>query len=254
MLCVWWAGEVWEGIGIRRVVGSLESAVGFNYRLKLQRVQIRGLSVGDLWKSAASGPNMQSLGTPLLLSDNLSAEPGTYALVTLNINTQASQHLHTHQPKLMPCPGNANDSLLISSSPPFFLSCLPTPFCLYSHHPFISYISSLCVFVMVCVCKSACGSSLPAAQCVIEHELHDGQTKISSPHPYAGNDSSPRTPVETHTKRGDILKCYSKRAPSYPLYKVIWSYAPQGNTLINSCTCTQTCPSLFPTHFTQTHT
>lgn len=54
-----------------------------------------------------------------------------------------------------------------------------------------------------------------------------------------------------HTHGGDILECYSKGVMSYPPHKVIWSYTLEGNTLINSSTCSQTWPSLFPTH---THT
>lgn len=80
----------------------------------------------------------------------------------------------------------------------------------------------------------------------------------------AGQRSSHYTPVleiiiipenlwtQTHTHRGDILECYCKGVVSYPLYKVIWSYTPEGNTLINSNTCSQTWPSLSPTH-THTH-
>ncbi len=55
------------------------------------------------------------------------------------------------------------------------------------------------------------------------------------------------------THRGDILECYCKGVVSYPQYKVIWSYTPEGNTLINSSTCSQTWPCLSPTH-TYTHT
>ncbi len=132
---------------------------------------------------------------------------------------------------------------------------------LISTHPrFYLPPTSLVHFVIckvVFVSGFACGSSLPVARCAVVHEPRDGRTKISLPRPCAGNDNNPRKSVDTqtHTHRGDTLECYCKGVVSYPQYKVIWSYTPEGNTLINSSTCSQTWPCLSPTHtYTQTHT
>lgn len=93
--------------------------------------------------------------------------------------------------------------------------------------------------------------------CVAHFYLRLGVQSDMNP-AMAGQRSPHHTPVlemiivpknlQTHTHGGDILECYSKGVMSYPPHKVIWSYTLEGNTLINSSTCSQTWPSLSPTH------
>ncbi len=176
----------------------------------------------------------------------------SFLLFLLSFNLLSSPHLVLSSHLFPP--------LIVSFS--FIPSLMSSPIIssrLISSHPTFSLPPTSLAHFVICtvvfVSDFACGSSLPVARCAVGHEPRNGRTKISLPHPCAGNDNNPRKPVDTqtHTHRGDILECYCKGVVSYPPYKVIWSYTPEGNTLINSSTCSQTWPCLSPTH-THTHT